>query len=584
MLRANVPDRRIVRKLTEQNLNVIGYSAIGTSMNGFKTNPASNRKLFSFLIENNLNRYLFGVLLRIGNLDIDNIAFQEELFNPNQIKQIVKESFIKKFSCNTCDHLLFRRHLPEIKYNYDYEFTCPICDKIYKFNYHDLEDDFDINRNDLTKFLERLHKIGIIDKNLKYVCPSCKHEEEFSDDGLEIECECGSTRELKFQYSFLDDFFGTNLRFRDGRWFEWYVYEICQSIYDHVDHNLLIKYEKSGLERQAELDVVFLAENDDLTVYECKDYLKGNLTLRELQNLPKISSFLDNISVVSSSKHLKNQMKIDINELCDNEIKFIEGVDLEELFLSEKRVLDVFDTSGVEKGIFLFQKLNDIKKMNISTTVLDRIISSNAEDADQINLMSEIIGKTKNICTLLDSEIDKLKISTSYCFENIKNDRFVADSTIYLRSIFTIFKEDLFEIIDLNEFFENATRYLSPIPEVGYNKRRPFYYFLCAIVNSTGIDVSFLKQETMESFILKFIPMLDVYYGNISRENTLMVIKDLWSFKTEEIEIKLIEQIETLLSDTSTSRNSKLIMSRFLERNYPHFSINAQNKIDTVIN
>ena len=77
--------------------------------------------------------------------------------------------------------------------------------------------------------------------------------------------------------------------------------------------------------------------------------------------------------------------------------------------------------------------------------------------------------------------------------------------------------------------------------------------------------------------------MLYVYHGDYSRKNTLMVIKELWAFKTIKSEKKIISQIESLLNASSTTGYSKKIMIDFLKYNYSSFSSNAQDLINPLI-
>ena len=62
-------------------------------------NSYVNNNLFTFLIENNMNRFLFGFITGIKDLNLDNIDYYNKLLRPNEVEEICKESFIKKFHC-----------------------------------------------------------------------------------------------------------------------------------------------------------------------------------------------------------------------------------------------------------------------------------------------------------------------------------------------------------------------------------------------------------------------------------------------------------------------------------------------------
>lgn len=566
MFSTKSPNRTIVKKIEENGVEVNGYSNMGISMNKFSSFSKKQNDLFSFLIENNLNRYLFGVFLRLGTLDVNDLPFTQKFLDSTFIEQIAKESFIKKFNCKTCNRLLFRKHLEDIELNFDYEYECPYCDKTYTFNYQDLENDYELNRKDLIKFLNRLNEIEIIDKNLKCVCLSCGEDYDYDLTANNIVCECGSITEVKNEYSFENEFFKSNLKLIDGRWFEWYVFNICKHIYKHADHNILISYEKDGIERESELDVVAIDKEDNLLVFECKDYLKGDIDLKEMNGLRRFSSFFDNIFLVSSSKRIKRNSRIEINALCDKEINFIEGTDLENQFLSEERVLEILLKDSLYRGVHLFQKLNDIKKFIIVNKILDEIINSNGKKVDYISIMTEILGRSKNIGDIIRPELNKIKSSVKYCFDNIKNGELIPDSTIYIRSVFNTDKTIVLAVIDLDELFEEATKYLSPISDSGYKERAPFYYFICDLFNKVDIKTSSLNEKIMQSFLLKFIPMLNVYYGTSSRKNTLNVIEKLWQFKTKETEKRLVSNIGDIKKDPSVNSYVKYLGDNLLKK------------------
>lgn len=572
---------QVISAIKEKNVNFNCYSDIGKLMKDFDTYGANN-DLFSFLIENNLNRYLFGAFIRLGSLDVNNFYFKEKALDPNFIKLNVKESFIKIFSCDDCNQILFREHVADIKYNEDYEAKCVRCDKPFIFNYNDLEDDMNINRNDLINFLNRLHDINIVNRELTYYCPSCKKKESFNED-INLKCECGKIRELKYYYSFIDDFFDQCLKNRDGRWFEWYVFKISQHIHQYADHNLMISCDDTEEPWDCEIDVASIDNDGNLILFECKDYFR-EISFKEMENLNKLSSFCENTNFVSSSKKVSNRIKSDVKDYCgDVEINFIEGVKLEESYLSEDIVSDIFLNQGIIKGIRLFQKMNVNKKNNIFRLFISYIINSDAKDPTFLKVMSKMIWVTKDPEIITNNEIEDIKNTIELSVDNIKNGELVADSIEYIRSVFSICKTSIIDVININEIVELGTSFLSPHVLRGYAERKPFYHFFTHLFEEIDVQECDLDEEIMERFLLKMVHMLGIYYADYSRKSTLGVFNTLWEYTTSEIRNNLISKCERILLSSEEHGNSKKIVNSFLADNYVNFNDPEKERVDSLI-
>ena len=50
-------------------------------------NSYVNNNLFTFLIENNMNRFLFGFITGIKDLNLDNIEYYDKLLRPSVVKE-----------------------------------------------------------------------------------------------------------------------------------------------------------------------------------------------------------------------------------------------------------------------------------------------------------------------------------------------------------------------------------------------------------------------------------------------------------------------------------------------------------------
>lgn len=562
--------------------NVIDYSKDGKLMNDFiKNNRQVNNDLFTFLIENNLNRYLFGVLLRINGLDINNIHFREELLDPDKIENAIQESFIKRFNCKNCDHLIYRKHLNEIKFHKDYELECPNCNKNNFFSYKDMENDFNIKPIDLIKFFNRLIDIGVVDKKLMAICPSCTEKEDFIENKTNLECNsCNILREINYVYSMKFDFFNDK-----GYWFEWYVYNICNHIYQNVDHNIDVSYVKNGNTKLCELDVVFIDNDDNLVIFECKDYLKSKdkkIRFKEIiDNLRKLVEISDNISFVSSFKEFNKNDQIDAINMLQKDITFIEGIDLENQFLSEDNILE-FLRSGNYNAIYLYQKLNDLKKLAIVKEIISEIINNNGENTDRLENMINIFDKSSNVETVLSPERSNLEKTIDICMDNIKNRENVSYSFSYILSLFRAWPELVENSLDINEFIQNGTIYLSPIGLVKHKERAPFYYCICLYFKKVDFESSSLDEGIIKAFLMKFIPMLNLYYAPYSVRNTLTVFEKLWDFVDDSIESALILKILDLYK-SDTGYKKRRYLTSFLKDKFDELTPANQIEASNII-
>ena len=570
---------RVIKQKIESNghnLEVKGYSADGLTLSEFDDTPKSD-DLFSFLIENNLNKYLFGVLSRIGSLDINNIPFREELLDHKKIEKTISESFIKKFECENCNHLLFRKHVDELDKYINKEYSCPICDKKYNLDYFDLKDDFSINRNDLIKYLEKLNKIDIVEKKLVYTCHNCVEYEDYNAS-KSLKCKkCGSNREIVYKYYFKDEFLEKNIKYGDGRWFEWYMFKICEHIFDMSEHNLMISFENTaGFKNTAEIDVVSLRD-EELIIFECKDHLKGKMGLTDLQSLPKLSKLFKRIYLVSSHKEITKKKKEYINSLCDNEIEFIAGTSLEEQFLSEERVLDLFYDNSY-KAISLYNKLNEIKRENILQNIISKIISEECKDENNLKSLLLIIKKNNERNDIINSNEDTIKTIIEYCLTNIYNETLVYASLNFIDYLLRIASDVVLSTINLDDIFSMGFNYLY----IGFSNpplRKRFINFYWAF-NKINIDTTNITENVGNKFLKLFISVIRMYFGNDARISTLGIIKKFWNFADEECEFKLIQTIKNVLWDTEeVGYLNKKILVNFLVKHYPKFGQSNKNLV-----
>lgn len=535
-------------------------------------NSYIENNLFRLLIENKMNRFLFGYITRLENLDVNFLSIYDVLLEPNRLKEICGESCIKKFTCPKCGHLLFRKHLHEIGNENPFEVTCPNCSKQNIFKYVDLEDEFELKRIDLIKFLERLVDIDILSKKLVSSCNFCTASEVVSSDELVcLSCECGNLREIKFKFVSNYDF----LTQSDGYWFEWYVYMLCNHIYGKVFQNYSCEFEVNGEKYLCELDVLTISEDNKLIIYECKDHmyhLKDNLSLKDFaDNIVRIRHFADKIYVVSSLKNVKTFFKEEIPEIIESEIEFIEGMDLENKFLNEDSIITFFENQNYN-SVSLYAKLPDIKKRTIMKRIVELIIKN--ENGDYLNIINSIFNRLY-LEDIVFPDDGLLKESLNAPIYNISNNIFVVDSLTYINNLYhrksNIFDEDF----DLNNFLRLCTPFLTSDPFDGFKKRAPFYYFISSYLRRIELNFEQLNREIIQQFLFKFASMISVYYGNSSLKDILAIFKKLWVFKTEDIENELVNELITEYFNRPGYKQT--LIRDFLIEMYDDFSQN--NKI-----
>lgn len=516
-------------------------------------NSNANNNLFTFLIENNMNRFIFGFITGVKDLNLDNIDYYDKLLRPSEIKEICKESFIKKFHCPECGNLLFREHLDDIDYKKDHECKCPDCGKYSNFSFFDLEDDFKITKLDLIKFLDKLVDLKIFNKKLETQCKNCTHSEIVVDyENVNLICSCGSEKEVKFKYHSNYDFILDR-----GFWFEWYVYNLCKYLYKKVYPNVKCTYFIDGKKFECEIDILAVTEDNRLIAFECKDYMKNKLSLKDfIENIAKLHHIAHEIYLVSSVKDIKFNSKVESSSLIDSELKFIEGMKLEESFLNEDKIIAFFEERNYNI-VSLFDKLPDSKKELILNNLFDLII--NNENRVYLESLTNLLTRISINRELIDET--RLLNSLDVAFENVYSEKFISYSLEYIKNIYFSYPKDLKKKFNLNKFIEIGTKFLNPNAIVDYKCRAPFYYFITAYFRDENVDVEIIEDSVAQNFLLKFIPMIEVYYGSYSLEKTLNVIKCLWQYATPEIEDKFVSKLIFWYK----TKGNKYIISKFIK-------------------
>ncbi len=96
----------------------------------------------------------------------------------------------------------------------------------------------------------------ILEKKRKFICTWCKNHYPINEN-INSECKiCKNKMEVRFEYEFQEKFLKNAILKRAGSWFEWYVYMLNNHIYTFSDHNLEIEFEKNGIKKKCEIDVI----------------------------------------------------------------------------------------------------------------------------------------------------------------------------------------------------------------------------------------------------------------------------------------------------------------------------------------
>lgn len=521
-------------------------------------NPIVNNDLFAFLIENNMNRYIFAYLLKVDDLNLDKIPFCDNLLNENKLKEICGESFIKKFVCRECGKLLFRKHLHEINYNDNFSRECQICGKYNNVLYSDLEDEFNITRYDLIKFMDKLVELSVFSKELVASCNYCTEYNIVNSENFNsFSCpSCGNLMEIKFKYTSNFDFLISN----PGFWFEWYVYNLCKNIFPRVHPNYGGEYLLDNQKIKCDFDILIF-DDDKVIVYECKDYMKvskNRLSMKDfIDNISKIRHFADKIYIVSSIKPFKDNSIIETEELFNPDVKFIEGMELEDKFLNEDNIITFFEKRNYNI-VYLFKKL-PVRKQEIILSKIFNLMIEN-DNSIYIEILNNIFMRVDidNIHVSDEILIDSLNVALS----NVYNNKFIVLSLNYIKNLF-FYNSSVFQDFDLNKFIEFCTPFLTSHPLQGYEKRAPFYYFIAAYFKKGLADINSLDDDVAKSFLLKLIPMIEIYYGSSSVVDTLNIFYCLWDYMDSDLEVKFIDEIIEQYEDHSSKRYA---ISNFIEK------------------
>jgi len=406
-------ESQIESKLKENGIEIIGNSKTRNEVINFSDKYSDLcDNLFSFLLENRMNRYLFSLMLRTSPDIRSWVLNNKNTTESNLEKRTFKDSFCKKYFCKDCKHLLKRIYAPELVYIQAKDVVeCPNCGLKTYINPEEYISDYRLLPVDLNRFSKRLEEINVIKFNPHFLCSNCNLD--IDDSNMLItpnKCpQCESLINEISKAEFINPFLKTCHR-EMGLWFEWFVYEISTHVYDYVEHGLNLSYiDEEGTSCEKEVDIVAL-KDDKLILIECKDYIDSTPP-NEYQTIAKISPFFEETIVINFFKPHKNVKKV-IKD-CPN-IHVLSGKEIDESFLSEDLII-----SHILVNSWFGTK--SISRLSVGRQhAIIRRICDTIESADMKKVLAEIIEDesieisvlwndfSTNHCTILKSVLETI--------------------------------------------------------------------------------------------------------------------------------------------------------------------------------
>lgn len=548
----------IRKKLAEKNIEITGNSKYRDDLEKFSYNPVwlgltTSQRLFSFLLENLMNRYLFNLMLR-KTPNIDSWPLNDKDFNEDQLKKSTfNESFIRIYNCYNCKHLLKRIYAPELYIISNDVLECPKCGlkKMVYPNYY--ESTFSIIKNDLVNFIKKLRDIEIIHSREYIFCPSCELELGAKDELSSIKnCSiCGKiingiTRRDEFKDSFLKI-----CQSEPGLWFEWFIYEIVKYVYKNVEYGLNLSYtDKDGINKEKEIDIVALNDNT-LILIECKNYL-DHTPPSQYETIIDIASFFDEVYIINFYKPHK-----DVNKkiIKSPNIKIFNGDEIDNKFLNPELIIfqllhgdtsfgnQIFTRISIGKKIavlvHIIKNFNDDTRkalFNIlfSKSIDEELFWNNFKKPIEDILKSELViisSSKKSVASGIDISNNLNLVSAYYFFFDSKklleviNPIKILDSIVGINklsdnydSLMRTILNRMFDIYDINDFnlslIENKLIFDLILDDLIYSYRKNYPSW--SQRNETLRWINFIFEKISDKKINDFCQLLESEFKNSS--------------------------------------------------------------------
>lgn len=546
----------ISEKLEEKGIEIVGHSnhhddlkkfCGENDLGGTFQHNEIAEGLFSFLLDNLMNRYLFNLMLKKSpNIESWPIN-DEDLSVENLKKRTFGQSFIRVYKCTNCNHWLKRIYSNEtILISPNTILECPQCGLKKLINFKEYENTFSIIKNDLVNFIEGLRNINVIISREYIFCPVCNVEigakDEFS--GVSKCIVCKGNIILKTRYEFKDEFLKL-CQSEAGLWFEWFVFEIAKHIYEEVDYGLNLNYvDEDGTNKEKEVDIVALKE-DKLILIECKNYL-GSTPPNQYRTIIQIAPFFDEVYGVNFFKPHKDVKK---NIKSTSNIHVLNGDDIDNVFLDVELIISQLLTKETLFGTKIIASISNDKKI----AVIKKITSDYSTNKSMGNALRKIIDSEyvdykllwsnfkDELKFILDSEL--LSISEA---EKSKHD--ITTSLELVSSYYYHFtKERLTELFNPSYVLNSITA-VNKLAENYDALIRKIYSRIFDLYSVDDFDLNIIYNDSLFDQIFD-----DLYHSYFENDN--------WRLRDSILD--LIEYIFENITETKVYLFSQLIEKEF---------------------
>jgi len=388
------PNKVVVEKLKSREVEIIGFSSHRNDLKKFSGEaylwdfgtPKTTEELFSFLLENTMNRYLFNLMVRKSpNIDLWPIN-DEDLTEKNLKYYTFGQSFVRLYKCYDCKYRLKRLYSPQLStIPKETILECPNCGLEKLVSPADYEYSFQLIRKDLKKFSEKLEEIGILQSKKFVLCSECDLELGIENDNFfQKNCpRCGCDKQKYVERKEFSDNFLSLCHSNFGLWFEWFIYEIAKRIFDSVDNGLILSYkDEEGNNQEKEVDIVALSSDNKLILIECKDYI-GHTPPDQYRTIIKVADLFDEVYVVNFYKPHKDVKKTIVSK---SNIKLLNGNDIDGVLLNNELIISRLSAKKVWFGGNPITSISKDKKLSLL-----KEITSDYEDRKNIIALIKIL-------------------------------------------------------------------------------------------------------------------------------------------------------------------------------------------------
>ena len=551
------PDKLISNELKNRDIEIIGFSGERNDLKEFSeyedffdglfiSGNEVGYKLFSFLIENLMNRYLFNLMMR-NSPNIESWTINDEYLNEKSLRKYTfGQSFIKLYKCYDCKYFLNRIYAPEFSaIPIDNIAECPNCGLKKLIHPKDYESDFRIIKNDLANFTEKLRDIGVLHSKDYILCSKCGVELGAKDElsGLK-ECQfCGGKIIYKKRDEFKDDFLEL-CKSKYGLWFEWFVYEIAKHIYEHVENGLILSYsDDEGENKEKEVDIVAL-NDDKMILIECKDYL-GHTPPSQYKTIIDIAPFFDEVYVVNFYKPHKDVKKMIES---DSNITVLDGSDIDEVFLDTELIISQLLTADTWFGTEMIASQSKDKRISVIKQIF--------EDTEYRNMYKALIkiidsGSIDSNLWWTNFSVElktMLKIQLDFISKVEESREDITDRLKLVASYYRNFnKEQLLNILNPAQMLDSITG-VNKLAENYDSQIRKIYDRMFNLYDINDFDLSIIDNDILFDQIFD-----DLYYSYF--EN--------YKWRSRVSSLSWIEYIFEKISDAKVHLFSQLIEREF---------------------